>query len=128
MMSVLLLTLLLAVHSQPVAIGRMSLLPVVNVVGSLVLNELSAFVPKSGTNTDALKPAGGGVILPPDELNSELQSTVCVLPPTLVVVLATTSPSSWNVRSWTALAGWATTTIDPTSNAAIPAARQRARP
>src|SRR6266566_5255711 len=104
MMSILLLTFASWLHCHPGVIGSVSLLPVAYVVESLVLNDPFAFVRKSRSNAVAENPVGS-VFGTPDESNKLSQSSVCVLPPMLVVVLALTSPSSWNVLSCTANAG-----------------------
>src|SRR2546423_303882 len=106
MMSTLLLTLLLEAHCHPVEIGSVSLLPVVYVDGSLVSKDpVVALVLKSRVNVDAVNPGGAGTFFVPFALNRLSQSTVCVAKPTVVGVEATTSPSSWKVRSCTAAAG-----------------------
>src|SRR5690349_11721286 len=125
MMSVFEFTLFDAVHVQPDEIGNLSLPPVVNVVGSLVRKLPFAAVPKSFENTDAVKPEGSGFFAP-DESNKLSQSSVCTLPPMFVVVDATTSPSSWNDSSCTALAGRPKLTA-PTNNTTA-ATRYRTRP
>src|SRR5205085_2571161 len=66
MMSSLLRTLLAGLHSHPVEIGSVSLLPVVYVVGSDVTN-LPFFVWKSTLNPAAVKPSGNVATVFPDE-------------------------------------------------------------
>src|SRR5712691_4510598 len=104
MMSTLSPTLLLTVHCHPGVMFRVSLLPVVKVVVSSVSNEPFDLVLKSFLNAAAVMPAGSGDLFAPPEVNRLSQSMVCVVPPTVVVVLALTSPSSWNARSCTASA------------------------
>src|SRR5437867_9444488 len=110
MMSSLLFRLLLWVHCHPGVMFRVSLLPVVKVVSSEVSKEPFALILRSFSKPDAVKPAGGGVIEDPDEVNRLSQSIVCVTGgagggglPTVVVVLALTSPSSCIplLKSWT---------------------------
>ena len=96
-MSILLLTLLSRLHCQPGVIGSVSLLPVANVVASLVLNVPFAFVMKSALEHRRREPGRQGPSSAPAASKRLSQSTVCVVPPTFVVVLARTSPSSWNV-------------------------------
>src|SRR6478735_1906934 len=117
MMSVLLLTLFDVVHCHPVPIGSVSLLPVVYVEGSLVLRTTLpplSFVLKSAVSSALLKNCGSAALVVPSALNNELQSTGCVVPPTFVVVDASTSPSSWNASSCTALADVVHTNNDTT--------------
>src|SRR6059058_639030 len=104
MMSILLFTFESALHCQPGVIDSVSLLPVANVVESLVTKDPFAVDRKSRSNPAAVKPAGNGDLFVPAAVNRLSQSSVCVLPPTLVVVLALTSPSSWNAMSCTAIA------------------------
>src|SRR5437763_3801587 len=104
MMSILLFTFESALHCQPGVIDSVSLLPVANVVESLVTKDPFAVDRKSRSNPAAVKPAGNGDLVVPAAVNRLSQSSVCVLPPTLVVVLALTSPSSWNAMSCTASA------------------------
>ena len=97
MMSILLLTLLSKLHCHPGVMFRVSLLPVENVVWSAVLNEPSPFVAKSLSKPEFVKPPVSDPATGlPDESKKLSQSRVCVVPPTDVVVLALTSPSSWN--------------------------------
>ena len=56
MMSILLFTLASWLHCQPVLIASVSLLPVANVVSSLVLKLPSALVRKSRSKPEAVKP------------------------------------------------------------------------
>src|SRR5213593_1432202 len=106
MTSILLLTLLSKLHCHP-EIGSTSLLPVANVVVSLVPNVPLLFT-KSAVSFAAVKPDGRGEMVAPLALNRLSQSRACVpfggLGPggMCVTVLDRTSPSSWKFRSCTA--------------------------
>src|SRR5262245_49120942 len=101
MMSILLLTLLSKLHCHPPVIGSVSLLPVEYVVWSLVRKVLPLLL-KSFESAAFVKFVGRGVLLVPAAVKIASQSMSWVVPPTLVVVLDKTSPSSWNSKSCTA--------------------------
>src|SRR5207237_9205623 len=129
MMSILLLTLLSKLHCHPGVMFSVSLLPVENVVWSAVLNEPSEFVAKSRSKPEFVKPAVSDPETGfPDESKKLSQSSACVVPPTLVVVLARTSPSSWNCRSWTAYAMTGTSSAKSKAEITSSATRSRRRP
>ena len=71
--------------------------------GRVARDEMVPVFRKSLSKDDASKPAGNGSSFP-FASNRLSQSTVCVTPPTVVVVLASTSPSSWNASPCTACA------------------------
>ena len=110
MMSILLFTFASWLHCHPVPIGSVSLLPVANVVSSLVLKVPFVLTRKSRTKPEAVKPAGRATVVPDASKKLNQSNNPLLVPPLLMML-----PSSSKARSCTASTVLTTTMPIPTA-------------